>query len=101
MSGPPDIPPRRHGHGRTPEFRTAGAPGLGFQRTDAPRRSKNRMHFDVSAPDPAAEQRRVEALGGRRLEGYDDGLRRARHAPKPVVGPASRWEGGRHVRYGR
>ncbi|MET8940242.1 VOC family protein [Streptomyces rubiginosohelvolus] len=47
--------------------------GLGFQRTDAPRRSKNRMHFDVSAPDPAAEQRRVEALGGRRLEGYDDG----------------------------
>ncbi|MFE5959919.1 VOC family protein [Streptomyces rubiginosohelvolus] len=46
---------------------------LGFQRTDAPRRPKNRMHFDVSAPDPAAEQRRVEALGGRRLEGYDDG----------------------------
>lgn len=47
--------------------------GLGFQRTDEPRRSKNRMHFDVSAPDPAAEQRRVEALGGHRLEGYDDG----------------------------
>ncbi|MFE8916576.1 VOC family protein [Streptomyces globisporus] len=47
--------------------------GLGFQRTDEPRRSKNRMHVDVSAPDPAAEQRRVEALGGRRLEGYDDG----------------------------
>ncbi|MFH9122891.1 VOC family protein [Streptomyces globisporus] len=47
--------------------------GLGFQRTDAPRRSKNRMHFDVSAPDPATEQRRVEALGGRRPEGYNDG----------------------------
>ncbi|MFD5202247.1 VOC family protein [Streptomyces sp. NPDC058375] len=47
--------------------------GLGFQRTDEPRRSKNRMHIDVSAPDPAAGQRRVEALGGRRLEGYDDG----------------------------
>ncbi|MDX2918289.1 MULTISPECIES: VOC family protein [Streptomyces] len=47
--------------------------GLGFQRTDEPRRSKNRMHVDVSAPDPAAEQLRVEALGGRRLEGYDDG----------------------------
>lgn len=31
------------------------------------------MHFDVSAPAPAVEQRRVEALGGRRLEGYDDG----------------------------
>ncbi|MFJ6615083.1 VOC family protein [Streptomyces sp. NPDC091289] len=47
--------------------------GLGFQRTDEPRRGKNRMHFDVAAPDPAAERQRVEALGGHRLEGYDDG----------------------------
>ncbi|MFI9150242.1 VOC family protein [Streptomyces sp. NPDC053367] len=46
--------------------------GLGFQRTDAPRSGKNRMHFDVSSPDPAAEQSRVEALGGRRLEEYAD-----------------------------
>lgn len=47
--------------------------GLGFQRTDEPRRGKNRMHVDVSVPDPAAEQQRVEALGGHRLEGYADG----------------------------
>ncbi len=31
------------------------------------------MHIDVAAADPAAEQRRIEGLGGRRLEGYDDG----------------------------
>ncbi|WP_240805863.1 VOC family protein [Streptomyces sp. BPSDS2] len=47
--------------------------GLGFQRTEEPRRGKNRMHVDVTAPDPAAEQQRVEALGGHRLEGYADG----------------------------
>ncbi|WP_369216055.1 VOC family protein [Streptomyces flavofungini] len=46
--------------------------GLGFQRTGDPTPGKNRMHFDVSAPDPAAEQRRVEALGGRRLAEYAD-----------------------------
>ncbi|MEU2426467.1 VOC family protein [Streptomyces sp. NPDC007851] len=35
----------------------------------------DRMHFDVSTPDPAAERQRVEALGGRRLEQYaDDGF---------------------------
>ncbi|MYZ08891.1 VOC family protein [Streptomyces sp. SID2999] len=47
--------------------------GLGFQRADSPKPGKNRMHFDVTAADPAAEQRRVEALGGRRLTEYDDG----------------------------
>ncbi|MGW4446580.1 VOC family protein [Streptomyces sp. NPDC004682] len=47
--------------------------GIGFQRTAAPKSGKNRMHFDVTAADPAAEQRRVEALGGRRLTEYDDG----------------------------
>ncbi|WP_328454757.1 VOC family protein [Streptomyces sp. NBC_00386] len=47
--------------------------GLGFQRTDAPRSGKNRMHFDVTSPDPAAQRQRVEKLGGRRLEQYDDG----------------------------
>ncbi|MGE9694405.1 MULTISPECIES: VOC family protein [unclassified Streptomyces] len=47
--------------------------GLGFQRSDAPKPVKNRMHFDVTSPHPAAEQQRVEALGGRRLEGYDAG----------------------------
>lgn len=47
--------------------------GLGFQRVGEPARGKNRMHFDVSSPDPAAEQRRIERLGGRRLEEYADG----------------------------
>lgn len=48
--------------------------GLGFQRTEgAPGQGKNRLHIDLSSPDPAGEQQRVEALGGRRLEGYDDG----------------------------
>ncbi|MGB9995647.1 VOC family protein [Streptomyces pseudogriseolus] len=50
--------------------------GLGFQRTDAPKSGsgKNRVHIDVAAADPAAEQRRIEGLGGRRLEGYDGGF---------------------------
>ncbi|MEU7697492.1 VOC family protein [Streptomyces sp. NPDC039028] len=47
--------------------------GLGFQRTNESQQGKNRMHFDVTSPDPAAEQKRVEALGGRRLEEYDAG----------------------------
>lgn len=47
--------------------------GLGFQRTDESRTGKNRMHFDITAPDPAAEQQRIESLGGRRLEQYADG----------------------------
>ena len=47
--------------------------GMGFQQTREPKSVKNRMHFDVTSPDPAAEQRRIEALGGRRLEGYADG----------------------------
>ncbi|MFD7701797.1 VOC family protein [Streptomyces caelestis] len=47
--------------------------GLGFQRTADPRSGKNRVHVDVTSSDPVAEQRRVEALGGRRLEQYADG----------------------------
>lgn len=47
--------------------------GLGFQQTGEPKSGKNRMHFDVTSPDPAAEQRRVEALGGRRPAEYADG----------------------------
>ncbi|MEU5683554.1 VOC family protein [Streptomyces venezuelae] len=46
---------------------------LGIQRVDERKTVKNRMHLDLAASDFAAEQRRVEALGGRRLEGYDDG----------------------------
>ncbi|WP_416483717.1 VOC family protein [Streptomyces sp. CL12] len=47
--------------------------GLGFQQTSGPKVGKNRMHVDVSSADPAAEQQRIERLGGRRLEHYTDG----------------------------
>lgn len=47
--------------------------GVGFQRTPEPRSGKNRVHFDVAAPDPVAEQQRIERLGGRRLTEYADG----------------------------
>ncbi|MEY9862511.1 catechol 2,3-dioxygenase-like lactoylglutathione lyase family enzyme [Catenulispora sp. GAS73] len=48
-------------------------PGLGFQRVDAPKAGKNRVHFDVGAADPAAERERLEALGARRLPEYAGG----------------------------
>ncbi|MEV4874412.1 VOC family protein [Streptomyces cyaneofuscatus] len=54
-------------------LRRENGQALGFQRTDEPKSVKNRMHVDISSPDPAAEQSRVEALGGRRLEEYADG----------------------------
>jgi predicted enzyme related to lactoylglutathione lyase len=47
--------------------------GLGFQQVTAPRVGKNRVHLDLASADPAAEQQRVESLGGRRLEGYEAG----------------------------
>ncbi|MFC8424715.1 VOC family protein [Streptomyces sp. NPDC057236] len=47
--------------------------GLGFQQTAALKPGKNRMHFDITSPDPAAEQQRVEKLGGCRLEKYASG----------------------------
>ena len=46
---------------------------VGFQRVAEPKAGKNRVHFDVTSPDPVAEQRRIEALGGRRLGQYDQG----------------------------
>jgi predicted enzyme related to lactoylglutathione lyase len=47
--------------------------GVGFQRTDGSKSAKNRLHLDLESEDPAAEQARVEALGGRRLTEYDPG----------------------------
>ncbi len=47
--------------------------GLGFQRVDEGKLGKNRVHIDVSGPDVEAIERRVEELGGRRLDGYEDG----------------------------
>lgn len=48
-------------------------PVLGFQRGAGPKTGKNRVHIDLASPDPAAEQRRIEELGGRRLHRYDEG----------------------------
>ncbi|MGW7369487.1 VOC family protein [Streptomyces sp. NPDC054841] len=48
-------------------------PGMGFQKVAEPKAGKNRIHFDVASPDPAAEQERVEALGGRLLQQYAAG----------------------------
>jgi predicted enzyme related to lactoylglutathione lyase len=47
--------------------------GMGFQQVAEPKVGKNRVHFDLASEDPAAEQRRVESLGGRRLKGYETG----------------------------
>jgi hypothetical protein len=40
-----------------------GAPRLWFQRVDEPKRTKNRVHVDLSCTDADAEQRRLTALG--------------------------------------
>lgn len=53
--------------------RTTDGVGLGFQRVGGSKRGKNRVHIDVSGPDVAEIKMRVEALGGSRLDGYDDG----------------------------
>ncbi len=50
-----------------------GGIGLGFQHVDESKATKNRVHIDVSGPDVAEIKTRVEALGGRRLSGYEDG----------------------------
>jgi predicted enzyme related to lactoylglutathione lyase len=47
--------------------------GVGFQRGEAGKTGKNRLHLDLQSADPAAEQARVERLGGRRLTEYDPG----------------------------
>ncbi|WP_131098760.1 VOC family protein [Streptomonospora litoralis] len=55
-------------------FLDGGAgPGMGFQRSDTPGTGKNRVHLDLRAVDPRAEQRRIEELGGRRLPEYAEG----------------------------
>jgi predicted enzyme related to lactoylglutathione lyase len=53
--------------------RSAGGMGLGFQRVVEPKQCKNRVHIDISGPDIAEIKDHVEALGGRRLVGYQDG----------------------------
>ena len=48
-------------------------PGFGFQRVNESKTAKNRVHIDVAAADIADTRRRIEALGGRRAEGYESG----------------------------
>ena len=47
--------------------------GIGFQRITQSQAGKNRIHLDLAADDPVAEQRRIESLGGRRLDEYRSG----------------------------
>lgn|ERR1700733_1457541 len=47
--------------------------GMGFQKVEETKQGKNRLHIDISGPDVIAIKKRVEALGGRRVEGYEDG----------------------------
>jgi len=53
--------------------RSGHAPGLGFQKVSHPKTGKNRVHIDVSASDIAATKLRIEALGGRRADGFEGG----------------------------
>jgi hypothetical protein len=47
--------------------------GLTFQAVPAGSLGTGTIHLDLGAANPAAEQARIEALGGRRVEGYEDG----------------------------
>jgi predicted enzyme related to lactoylglutathione lyase len=49
------------------------APGVGFQKVSEQKTGKNRVHLDISVSDVAATSRRIEALGGSRVEGYERG----------------------------
>jgi predicted enzyme related to lactoylglutathione lyase len=52
---------------------SAHAPGVGFQKVSRPKTGKNRVHLDLYASDVAAAKRRIEALGGRRVDGFESG----------------------------
>jgi predicted enzyme related to lactoylglutathione lyase len=47
--------------------------GVGFQRVEEPKRTKNRVHLDIGAADLERTKDRVEALGGHRVEGFETG----------------------------
>ena len=46
---------------------------MGFQEVEETKQDKNRLHIDISGPDVVAIKETVEALGGRRVEAYEDG----------------------------
>ena len=47
--------------------------GLGFQSVPDDQREASSIHLDLGAENPAAEQARIETLGGRRVDGYEAG----------------------------
>jgi predicted enzyme related to lactoylglutathione lyase len=53
--------------------RTTGAVGMGFQRVTERKAGKNRVHVDISVRDLTVAKTRIEALGGRRVDGYERG----------------------------
>jgi predicted enzyme related to lactoylglutathione lyase len=53
--------------------RTPGGIGVGFQKVTQPKTGKNRVHLDVCGTDVAEVRMRIEALGGRRVEGFESG----------------------------
>ena len=53
--------------------RVSGAVGVGFQKVAEPKVGKNRVHLDISVRDVVAAKTQIEALGGRRVAGYERG----------------------------
>ena len=50
-----------------------GGAGLGFQRVVEPKGGRIAFTLNISGPDIGDVKRRVEALGGHRIDGYEDG----------------------------
>ncbi|MFI7293643.1 VOC family protein [Streptomyces sp. NPDC050121] len=75
------------------------------QRTGEPKPVKERMHFDITSTNPPAEQQRVEALGGYRLEECNAGGSRGWRTTKAMSGVqrevAGRGSGVRGLRSAR
>jgi hypothetical protein len=46
---------------------------VGFQKVSERRVGKNRIHLDIAVPDVVVGKELVERLGGRRVEGYEEG----------------------------
>jgi len=47
--------------------------GISFQEVPEPKLAKSRIHFDISSSNISETKARIEALGGRRAPGYEDG----------------------------
>jgi hypothetical protein len=54
--------------------RVTNGVGVGFQRVPEPKRGKNRVHLDLSSQDIVGLTKRIEDLGGHRLDLYDGGF---------------------------